>query len=306
MGGGVELLQGEHALGDALRLDADGVGEALHLLGAVGQELVQGRVEEADGDGEARHRAEDAVEVLALHGEDAGEGLAAAGLVLGEDHLADGEDAVLAEEHVLRAAEADALGAELAGLGRVLGSVGVGAHAEAAGVVAPGHQAREVVGQLGVGEGHGAEHDLAGGAVQGDDVAATDGEVAAPGLDAEGAGGVVDLEIAAAGHAALAPAARDDGGVGGHAAAGGEDALGGEHALDVLGAGLDAHEDDVLAGLGLLGRLLGGEHDLADGRAGEAGRPLAMTSVGRPRRRRCAAVRRSARGPGGAGPRRGR
>ena len=34
-------------------------------------------------------------------------------LVLGQDHLAHGADAVLVEEHVLGAAEPDALGAEL-------------------------------------------------------------------------------------------------------------------------------------------------------------------------------------------------
>ena len=48
---------------------------------------------------------------------------------VGQDQLLD-QLAALAEEHVLGAAQADALRAEPAGPRRVLGVVGVGAHAE--------------------------------------------------------------------------------------------------------------------------------------------------------------------------------
>ena len=51
---------------------------------------------------------------------------------LGEDHPAHDRQAVLAEEHVLGAAQADALGAELAGVGGVGTVVGVGPHGELA------------------------------------------------------------------------------------------------------------------------------------------------------------------------------
>ena len=57
--------------------------------------------------------------------------------------------------------------------------------------------------------------------------------------------GVVDAQRAGAGDAGLAHAARDHGGVRGHAAAGGEDAFGRVHAVDVLGRGLDPHQDDL-------------------------------------------------------------
>src|SRR5690606_8397871 len=57
---------------------------------------------------------------------------------------------------------------------------------------------------------------------------------------------VVDDEAAAARDAALAEPARDDGGVRGHAARGREDAGRGAHAVDVLGARLASHQDDVL------------------------------------------------------------
>ena len=54
----------------------------------------------------------------------------------------------------------------------------------------------------------------------------------------------------------------------GHAAAAGEDAHGRAHAFDVLGVGLFADQEHVLAGLGPLDGLVGGEDDLAAGAAG--------------------------------------
>ena len=51
---------------------------------------------------------------------------------------------VLAEEHVLGAAESDARGAEAAGLGGVGGGVGVRAHPERADLVAPVQEVLEV------------------------------------------------------------------------------------------------------------------------------------------------------------------
>ena len=53
--------------------------------------------------------------------------------------------AVLLHEHVLGAAEADALGAELAGLAGILGRVGVGAHPQAADLVGPAEDGVDVL-----------------------------------------------------------------------------------------------------------------------------------------------------------------
>ncbi len=95
--------------------------------------------------------------------------------------------------------------------------------------------------------------------------------------------GIVDADRAGAGDAGLAHAARHHRGMGGHAAAGGEDALGGVHAVDVLGARLDAHQDH-LAPLRLqqLG-FVGGEHDLA-GRGAGRGRQAGGDHLARGRR----------------------
>jgi glycerol kinase len=69
-------------------------------------------------------------------------------LSVGQDHLAHRGDAVALKEHVLGAAQADALGAEVrrSGIG---GGFRVGAHAHAcAYLVGPFHDLAEIAGQL--------------------------------------------------------------------------------------------------------------------------------------------------------------
>ena len=121
--------------------------------------------------GRPRHDLEQIGEVLPLHRQQLGERGAAAFLVVGEDHLAHRDDALALEEHVLGAAQADAFGAEVARGARVERRLGVGAHLQAAHLVGPVHQRREVAGQLGLDHRHRADEHLAGGAVDGDDVA---------------------------------------------------------------------------------------------------------------------------------------
>ena len=106
-----------------------------------------------------------------------------------------------------------------------------------------------------------------GRAVDGDDVALLEGLA----HDGQRLRRVVDADRAGAGDAGLAHAARDDGRVGGHAAARRQDALGGVHAVDVLGRGLDAHENDLAPGLLRALGFVGREHDLARRRAGRGG-----------------------------------
>ena len=108
---------------------------ALHFLRNLfeaGKELVERRVEQADRDGQAGHLLEQPLEVLLLERPQLAERLAAVALGVGHDHRAHLRHAVLGHEHVLGAAEADALRAELARLARVVRIVGVRAHAEPA------------------------------------------------------------------------------------------------------------------------------------------------------------------------------
>jgi hypothetical protein len=65
--------------------------------------------------------------------------------------------------------------------------------------------------------------------------------------DGEPPGGDVDRDLVGAAHRGLAHAACDDGGVADQPAARGQDPLGGDHPVQVVGSGLLADEDDVLA-----------------------------------------------------------
>jgi hypothetical protein len=164
---------------------------------------------------------------------------------------------------VLGAAEADALGAELAGLRRVLGRVGVCAHLQAAHVVRPAEDRLEVLVDLGRHEVDRAEDHAPGAAVDRDHVAL--GQLVA--VQRRGFRRRVDRERLAAGHARLAHPPRDDRGVRRHAAVRGEDSLRGEHPVDVVRRRLPADENDALAVRAALGGRVRVEHDLARGRA---------------------------------------
>ena len=130
---------------------------------------MQRRIEQADGDRQAGHDLEQLDEIVALHRQDLGQRGAAAASLRGEDHLAHRDDAVGLEEHVLGAAEADALGAEIARRAGIERRFGIGAHLHAADRIGPCHDGGEIAGKLRLDGRHLALHHLAGRAVDGDD-----------------------------------------------------------------------------------------------------------------------------------------
>jgi hypothetical protein len=168
---GVEFVQFPGATLEVVDAKAGHFGEFLELGIAMRQEFVQRRIEQADGDRQARHHVEDRDEIGALFGQQLGQRGAAAGFVFGQDHLAHGGNAPGLEEHVLGAAQADAFGAELAGDLAIERGFGVGAHFHAAVLVGPDHQRGEIADQFGFHHRHFAGHDLAGRTVERDQVA---------------------------------------------------------------------------------------------------------------------------------------
>ncbi len=157
--------------------------------------------------------------------------------------LDDGQSLLL-HEHVLGAAQADALSAECdraLGIARV---VGVGPDAERARLVGPAEQCPQIVLFLEVrfDGGDSALVDRAGRAVDGDLVAFFDDHARCRGSRTGAV--VVHADRLAADHRRQAEAARHYRRVAARAAATREDALRHEHAVDVVGAGLLAHEDD--------------------------------------------------------------
>ena len=98
-----------------------------------------------------------------------------------------------------------------------------------------------------------------------------------PSRHGDGAGGELvarDLHRVGADDRGDAPAAGDHGGVAHEAAACGEDALGHLHAVHVLGRGLVADEDHLLAALGRVDGVVGGEVHAADRGARRRGQAL--------------------------------
>ena len=95
---------------------------------------MQRRVEQPDGHRQPVHGLEELDEVVALQRHQRRQGRLARLGVVGEDQALD-QDAAVAEEHVLGAAQPDALRAEAPGPGGVLGGVGVGPHPQPPGRV---------------------------------------------------------------------------------------------------------------------------------------------------------------------------
>ena len=80
----------------------------------------------------------------ALHGQQFLQRGAAVFLVVGENHGAHVRQAVLGEEHVLGAAQADAFGAERARLDGIARNVGIGANPHAAERLGPAHELQQL------------------------------------------------------------------------------------------------------------------------------------------------------------------
>ncbi len=225
---------------------------------------MQRRIEQPDRHRQPLHDLEQLDEIGALHRQQLRQRGAPGLFVLGENHLAHGADPGFLEEHVLGAAKPDAFTAEFDGGARIFRRIRVDANPELADLIGPAHQRAEFARQFRLDHRHPSGQHLAQRSVDGDDVAGLEGTRA----DAHGAAAVIDTDGAAAGDAGLAHAARDHRGVRGHAAARGQNAFRRVHAVNVFGAGLDPHQND-LAAIGLQFRgLVGGEHDFAGGGAG--------------------------------------
>ena len=281
----VKLMEAGNDLLQMLDGDVHFLGELFNVLRVGRDELVQGRVQKTNGNRTALHSLVDGLKVALLDRLEFGKRLFALLRGLGDDHFAHRLDAVSFKEHMLSTAQTDALRAESEGLRSVVRGVGVRAHVEDAELIRPVHDAVEVAGDGSRGGLDLFAVDVAGRAVDGDPVSLFVGLSAELKLLV----GFVHLDRAAAGDAARAHAARDDSRVGGHTAADGQDALRVVHAFDVFRAGLQTDENDLVAGLGHVGRSLCREDDLAAGSAGRCSKTraddLGLLESGRVERR---------------------
>ena len=171
---------------------------------------------------------------------------------------------LFAEEHVLGAAQSDAFGAERARLDGIAWNIGIGANSQRAERLGPAHELQQlgIVGRGVKGVELALDH-ATGGAVERNPVARFEDLPFDPHL----ARLFIDVDVAGAGHAALAHAARDDGSVAGHAAARSQNARRHFHAVNVFRSGFGAHQNDRILGgavAGFLHSFVGGEDDLSD------------------------------------------
>ncbi len=221
---------------------------------------MQRRVEQPHRDRQAVHRFEDLDEVGLLHDAQLLERCRFVLVRPGQDHPANDRQAVLAEEHVLGTAQADALGTEPTGVRGVGPVVGVGTHGELAlaDLVGPSEQLVELGRRLRLGERSSAEDDLTGRAVEGDEVAFAHDDLA----DSEAV--PADSQGLGADNRGDAPSTSHDRGMAHEPSPRGEDALAHTHAVHVFGRGLLSDQDHLLAALGGVGRSVGSEVGLAD------------------------------------------
>ena len=254
-------LGGVRVLGSQLR-------DFNHKLLALREKLVKRRIQGAHDHRIAVHDLEEFDEVSALHGQQLGERSRARLIVFGEDHLAHVRDALRLEEHVLGAAQSDALRAERARRLGIARSLGIRAHTRLAVPVDELHELGKVArGRVGIDRGGLPGEHFARRAVNGNPVSSAQFVTVARDL----AGLGIDVDIACSGHARRAHAARHDCGVRGHAAPRREDALGRFHAMNVFGGRFGAHEHDGTALGGLGNSVVGREHDPPDGGARRGG-----------------------------------
>ena len=227
-------------------------------------------IQEANGYRVAFHCLIYALEVALLHGQQLCKSSLALLNGIGANHLADSLDAVALKEHMLGAAETDALCTQFAGLLSIVRSIGVGAHAELAVLVRPAHDAAELAAYGSVNSGNNAVVYVAVGTVEAYPITLVIG------LAGEGKALVcfVHGDGRAARYAALAHSAGYYRSVAGHAAAHGQYALCGLHAFYVLGAGLKAYQYNLLTLCGLSLCILGSEYDLAGSSAGRCAESL--------------------------------
>ena len=108
-----------------------------HEFFAFGQEFVQRRVQQTNRDRKALHFFVKTNEVLLLERKQLIQITLPVFARTSQDHLLHDGDTILGEEHMLGAAQADALRAEASGDPRLVRDVGIGPHPQSSNLVRP-------------------------------------------------------------------------------------------------------------------------------------------------------------------------
>ena len=156
---------------------------------------------------------------------------------------------------MLGAAQANAFSAKLASSLRVGRRVGVSTDLEGAIFIGPFHNRAKIARELRLLRANGTDHDFAGGTIDGEHIVVRERST----IHGDLAPLFIDMNFAAARHAATSPTACDHRRMTGHAARAGENPSGAVHAIDIFGIGFLANQQHLFASRSALHRFLGRE-----------------------------------------------
>ena len=235
------------------------------------QELVQRWIEQSNASWQAIESSEDAFEVFLLVWQQGCQSALSSFVALGQDHLADGDDAVPFEEHVLGSAKSNTFSSESHSVEHLVGLVCVGSQSKRSVLVCELHDEVVVLENLRVFWLEGlADENLLQFAISSVDLAVEDFPGRSVDADVipffqgntfalQDTLVVVDFDIACTGNADLTHLTGDESCVAGDPTASGEDTFGSDHSAKIFWAGFDPSKHDALALSGQFFGFTGGE-----------------------------------------------
>jgi len=133
-----------------------------------GKELMQGRIQRANGDRESIHGRKETLEILLLKGQQLVERFLTFLRRISQDHLLYDRNPIFCKEHVLSTTQPDSFGSELNCLDSVAGNVGIGPYSKRSKLIGPLHQLRKLTGESRLDGRHRTDNNLTCGTIQGD------------------------------------------------------------------------------------------------------------------------------------------
>ena len=180
------------------------------------------RIKKSDGYRQAFHGLQNLFQILSLHREKLADGLHPFFLGAGQDHLPDDGKPVHGIKHSLCPAEANPFGSHLPRLFSGIRGIGIGPHTQGPDLIGPFQEGKEIVAEFGLDCRDLSQEDLAGGAIDRDEIPFLDGGVS----DHRFPGLWIDMQFLGSGNAGFSHAPGHDGRMRGLASPAGQNSLG--------------------------------------------------------------------------------
>mmetsp|Transcript_65885 Transcript_65885/g.104524 ORF Transcript_65885/g.104524 Transcript_65885/m.104524 type:complete len:356 (-) Transcript_65885:94-1161(-) len=256
---GVGLLQLCSTSSHAIQRHTCSFGHQCHFCLCVGDEFMQRWIQQTDCHWIAIHDSEQFRDVLPLHDQQLVQGLSSISLISGQDHLPHGYDSLSFEEHVLSADKTNALGTEFLGLSSISRRLGIGSDLHVTDFICPLHDDSERSGELWWHCGNLSHHHFSRASIDGQDLSLSHSHRAHRELGS----GIVNRDATSTSHAWSAHSTSNHCSMTGHATSGGQNSFCCVQTVDVIWAGLDTHQDHLLAIFAASHCFICGEDNLA-------------------------------------------